>query len=305
MEIPKDIETYTFAPGTKEIRGIACRKHKALKSVSLPDGLESIGDAAFSLCSELKKVTIPASVEHIGVAAFCKSGVEEVSFLGVPAFIDNAVFRGCKSLKKILVPAGLKQKMAEALEVDPSIVEELPANTKHVQTDLFGNVIHQPPKQMSLDFGTPQPQNKPVPSSRLTDVNQFGETIVKRIKFTYNNHDFSWTVGDMVSLSDLFFGPITLMGEPAYQFRRKALFVFLRSKTASNLSKEATEYELPANVKLFTRKFNEKYGNRSPRIFLFLSDSLAKPGRKVQVYDEVRFVKANQNTITVKSVLRP
>lgn len=94
------------------------------------------------------------------------------------------------------------------------------------------------------------------------------------------------------------------MGNPSYQFRKKALFVFLQGETASNLPREASEYELPVNIKLFTRKYNDKYGNRSPRIFIFLSDSIAKTGRMVQVYDEVRFVKANQNTITIKSILR-
>lgn len=257
-----------FAPGTKEIKGLAYRKHDELISVSFPDSLEVIGDAAFSFCEKLKRVTIPASVAHIGVAAFCKSGVEEVTFLGVPTSIDNAVFCRCKSLKKILVPAGMKQKMAEALEVDPTIVEEETGAPKREQTDLFG------------------------------------KKVVKRIKFNYNNHDFSWAVGDIVSLSDLFYGPITLQGNPSYQYRKKALFIFLRGKAAANIPKEASEYEIPAKVAHFTQKFREKYGNRSPRLFLFLSDFSVYGVGKVQVYDEVRFIRANQNTITVKSTLR-
>ena len=52
--------------------------------MTLPDGLQAIGDAAFSLCDSLRHIEIPASVERIGVAAFCKSGIESILFRGVP-----------------------------------------------------------------------------------------------------------------------------------------------------------------------------------------------------------------------------
>ncbi len=92
---------------------LSYRKQKHLTRADIPDGTISIGDAAFSLCPLLKLVTIPASVEHIGVAAFCGSGVEEVTFLGIPKVIEQSVFAHCDKLKRIIVPKGSKSCFAQ------------------------------------------------------------------------------------------------------------------------------------------------------------------------------------------------
>lgn len=300
MEIPKNIDTYAFAPGTKEVAGIVCRKHNELKSVSLPDGLESIGDAAFSFCTKLKRIAIPASVEHIGVAAFCGSGIEVATFYGVPKDIDNSVFCGCGSLRKILVPAGMKQKMTEALKVDSSIVVEITGDAKQVQTDLFGNAIHQPQKQAALDFGKSQQQAQPNPSTQSSKIELPEAKRVKRIHLSYNYHEFSLKAGDIISIDDLFSGPTNLIGNPSYQFRRRVLFVFVKGTVARDLSDTDSVYDLPANVKSFVYKYKEKYSNRTPRVLVFVCNN----DKDLKFYDEVKFLRANQNTITFKSILR-
>lgn len=57
---------------------------------------------------------------------------------------------------------------------------------------------------------------------------------------------------------------------------------------------------VPANIAKFTRKFQEKYGHRSPRIFVFICDN----DREAKFYDEVKFVKVNKESITIESLLR-
>lgn len=124
-------------------------------------------------------------------------------------------------------------------------------------------------------------------------------TITKITTFTYNYNDFKWSVGNNVSLDELFSGPTALIGNPSYQFRRKALFVFMQSNIANQLRVEA-EYEIPANTGVFMRKYREKYSSKSPRIFLFVCDD----GKMASFYDEVQLVRANKNSITIKSLLR-
>ena len=41
-----------------------------MRSLLLPDGLETIGSRAFARCSNLQEITIPASVKAIGDDAF-------------------------------------------------------------------------------------------------------------------------------------------------------------------------------------------------------------------------------------------
>ena len=52
--------------------------------VTIPEGVQSIGDSAFSLCSSLSSLTLPSSLQSIGDSAFCD----------------------CSSLTSLYIPAG-------------------------------------------------------------------------------------------------------------------------------------------------------------------------------------------------------
>jgi len=253
--------------GNNCIQGLAYRKNKSLGSICLSK-IEYIGDAAFSYCESLRKVTIPSSVEYIGVAAFCSSALEEVIFVGTPHLIEPSLFVCCEHLKRIVVPKGQKAYFCKTLGVDSSVIVE--ADNSH------------------------KPEEKTVTKPISTNRRQSRHTTL-----TYNFHDFKWHVGDNVSLDDLFSGPTVLIGNPSYQFRRKALFVFMHSDIANQLGKEV-EYEIPANAVKFMQRYQEKYSNKLPRIFIFVCDD----GKKSQFYDEVKLVRANRNSITIKSLLR-
>lgn len=293
------------------IPNLAHRKQKQLTKADIPDGTIAIGDAAFSLCPLLKQVTIPASVEHIGVAAFCGSGIKEATFLGVPKEIEPSVFAGCKKLVRIVVPKGTKEHFAEFLPM--SLLQEVDTKPVNVgkepqynpqpgrvvrQLDMFvgGQTFVEHPNLFSqLDAGKPNPPKVP---TQQTPTDLFGQPIKKTCSLTYNFHDFTWTKGDKVDLNVLFSGPTALTGDPSYQFRRKFLFVFMKSTTAAKIS-PASQYSIPANTTHFTRKYKEKYGSRQIRIILFVCND----GHTATFFDEVRYATTGNNTITVKSVL--
>ena len=254
--------------GIAAICSLAYRKRADLTDVNLQKKLQLIGDASFSLCKSLHNIIIPESVKFIGVAAFCGSGLEKVIFEGVPQIIEPAVFKGCKHLKRIVVPKGKKQHFCKVLDVDDSII---------------------------VEAGEPY-KNKEVPVSKPAYKNSH---TAKQTMLTYNFHDFKWSVGSNVPLDELFSGPTALIGNPSYQFRRKALFVFMQSNIANHLRADA-EYEIPANTGVFMRKYQEKYSSKSPRIFLFVCDD----GKVASFYDEVKLVRVNKNSITIKSLLR-
>lgn len=253
------------------ILGLSNRKKRFLTKAEIAEGTVSIGDAAFSFCESLKQIRIPASVEFIGVAAFCKSGLETVVFEGVPREIENGVFNGCSHLKQIVVPKGCKAIFVKKL----GLVEALVVEADEVS----------PPR--------------PLPAQPTGNVDLFGNKVVKHAKFNYNQQSFDWAIGDTVNLLTFFSGPTPIVGNPAYVFRRRALFIFLKSATAGKLAQQK-EYEIPANVSVFTRKYQEKYGTNTPRVFVFVCDN----GQTAKVYDEVQYLKTNNNCIIVKSLLR-
>ncbi|MDY7060893.1 MAG: leucine-rich repeat protein [Methanomethylophilus alvi] len=76
-----------------------------IKSVSLPDGLTSIGEVAFYGCTSLSSVTIPDSVTSIGYYAF--SGCTSLSSVTIPdsvTSIGSYAFSGCTSLSSVAIP---------------------------------------------------------------------------------------------------------------------------------------------------------------------------------------------------------
>ena len=272
MRALSDIIEYSVKAGTTCVDSLAFRKCKTLSSVTLPEGLLSIGDAAFSFCSSLRHIQVPASVEHIGVAAFCKSGLVTVQFLGIPKVIEADIFEGCWQLKEIVVPIGSRDVFFRKFGLPKDKVVEGKG-----QVQVTKHITERPPEPPKV-------------------INQ---RKVQLMRFSYNARYFYWAEGDEVDLREVFSGPIALAGSVTYEFRRKALFIFMKSTIARTM-KPAVENELPAHVASFKRKYQEKYAYRAPRIFIFLSDD----GKSAKVFDEVQLMRMNADTIMVKSVLK-
>ena len=72
---------------------------------SIPDGIETIADAAFSWRSGLTSVTIPNSVTSIGNSAFygC-SNLTSVTISNSVTSIGNSAFYGCSNLTSVAIP---------------------------------------------------------------------------------------------------------------------------------------------------------------------------------------------------------
>lgn len=101
---------------------------KSLTKVTIPEGVESIGKAAFFNCENITSLTIPESVTDIGLKAFtgCKGLADADGFVIVNGIlfeytgsggevtipdtvkkIEKGVFQSCESLTKITLPEGL------------------------------------------------------------------------------------------------------------------------------------------------------------------------------------------------------
>lgn len=77
----------------------------SLRTISLPDGLLTIGDFAFANNKYLQLTSIPSSVTSIGAYAFGNcTGLTTITFKGTPIGIESDAFEHCNNLTTINVP---------------------------------------------------------------------------------------------------------------------------------------------------------------------------------------------------------
>ena len=127
--VVQNIKSYVASDKNFDWTQTTSQNHYTLKEiVAIPDAIKSIGDYAFSGCSDLTSVTIPDSVTSIGQRAFYNChGItnltipDSVTSIGDNAFNDcsgitnltigtgvtsigNYVFYGCSSLTSVTIP---------------------------------------------------------------------------------------------------------------------------------------------------------------------------------------------------------
>ena len=81
-----------------------------IKSVTLSDGLKTIGENAFQNCEKLEKINIPKSVTSIGSSAFDSCyNLKKIDLPKGIKSIEPATFCCCNSLEEVKRPDSVKQ----------------------------------------------------------------------------------------------------------------------------------------------------------------------------------------------------
>ena len=105
--------TYTLNDVEYKVTSIGAdvfKEFKELETVVLPEGLLSIGEAAFRECSNLRQVTFPNTLKEIGANVFMYDKKLETVVLpeGLQT-IGGAAFRECSNLRQVTFPKTLKK----------------------------------------------------------------------------------------------------------------------------------------------------------------------------------------------------
>ena len=88
--------------GDRAFSGNSIGKYNSIKDVTISNGVEIIGEGAFSSCHSLESLTIPGSVKNISCGAF--SGCLELKTLEIEkgvGKIEEKAFEDCKTLSEI------------------------------------------------------------------------------------------------------------------------------------------------------------------------------------------------------------
>ena len=93
--VGKTATAYEIPDGVETVGEGAFSRCSALTEITIPDSVTSIGKSAFSSCSGLTEITIPSSITSIGESAFSScGGLTKVTFEGSAPSNGNYVFSG-------------------------------------------------------------------------------------------------------------------------------------------------------------------------------------------------------------------
>lgn len=96
---------------------VACPNALKATVVTVPSGVEEIGNGAFYGCSQLSRVSLPATVKSIGRAAFgeCEN-LQAVGMATGLKTIDDYAFAYCSGLSSVTIPSGVTRIGDNAFE---------------------------------------------------------------------------------------------------------------------------------------------------------------------------------------------
>ncbi|MBO5041842.1 MAG: leucine-rich repeat protein [Clostridia bacterium] len=119
----KNLKSVTITDGVTSIGDSCFHDCKNLTTVTLPNTLISIGNSSFAGCRNLINITIPDSVTIIGEKAFsCCENLTNIILPDSIETIEEMAFAGCKKLKNFTFGQNT-QKIGCGIFSDPEILE--------------------------------------------------------------------------------------------------------------------------------------------------------------------------------------
>ncbi len=113
--------------------------NKTIESVTIPDGITTIGDRAFGGCSALREVTIGADVSKIISAAFEKcTALTSIDIPSNVKIVDQYVFSNCSALTEVTLHEGLEQLGLDFLYGTAVSSVYIPATLTWAQSAFYG-----------------------------------------------------------------------------------------------------------------------------------------------------------------------
>lgn len=137
--VAREAEAYVVPEGVQSIAGYAFEDSQ-LVSVKLPRTLKSIGNYAFSHCTELTEIVIPDGTLSIGSSAFRNCEAMKSAFIPDSATdLGSALFYSSAALESVRLPKDIKKIPASMLFECVSVKEfTIPSGVTEIEKQAFG-----------------------------------------------------------------------------------------------------------------------------------------------------------------------
>lgn len=121
------------------IESFSFQNNTTITSLSIPSSVKTIGDRAFLNCSNLKSITLNEGLETLGTYAFSKTGIETIILPNSVDSIGSDIFKDCTALKSVVLSNGLTALPGQTF-LDCSVLEtvEVPEGITSIGSYAFG-----------------------------------------------------------------------------------------------------------------------------------------------------------------------
>ena len=137
--IQNDITSVTISNGIETIGGFAFFESQALNKIIIPSSVKTIETNVFSYCIALNEITIPSNVTSIESSVFdhCTS-LTEITIPSSVTSIKSGVFAGCTSLTEITIPSSVTSIGSNAFGNCTSLTEiTIPSSVTSIGRQAF------------------------------------------------------------------------------------------------------------------------------------------------------------------------
>ena len=107
-----------------------------IKTVSMTEGMTTVGDNAFQSCSSITSVTIPSTVTSIGFAAFQNLSIDSVTIPDSVTSIGEYAFANC-NLTSVTIPDSMTTIEGSTFTFNPLKSVSISKNVKLIKKDAF------------------------------------------------------------------------------------------------------------------------------------------------------------------------
>lgn len=163
------VENVVFGPDVRIIPDRTFQYCSKIKEITLPDGLLTLGTAAFMDCSSLQKLIVGKALKNVGSLPFFGSGLQEVYYNATDA--NASIFGGCNALTQIIigpdvqsVPSIQQLPSLRYLSIGKSVkhilsirscekLEEIFYNVENLDKELYSTPFSELPSFKKVVFG--------------------------------------------------------------------------------------------------------------------------------------------------------
>ena len=102
------VTSFTFAEGVETVPAYICKNMNLLDTIVLPSSVKSLGQCAFTFCTNLKSINLPVTQKTLPVSFFegCTS-LESIELPATLTTISNDAFYGCTKLANVNLHEGI------------------------------------------------------------------------------------------------------------------------------------------------------------------------------------------------------